>query len=121
MFQRWNRGARRDRRDNLSLRSLRSLRFLPIVFLSPSVAYAQPTFTKDIAPIVWTRCAPCHRPGEIGPFSLITYDDVRRHATQIAAVTARRVMPPWKPLPGKGDFQSARRLSDRELDTIQQW
>jgi tetratricopeptide (TPR) repeat protein len=90
----------------------------------PTVALAQAprlTFTKDIAPIVWARCATCHRPGEIGPFNLITYDDVRRHATQIAAVTARRVMPPWKPLPGKGDFQSARRLSERELDTIQQW
>ena len=79
------------------------------------------TFTKDIAPIVWARCATCHRPGEIGPFSLITYDDVRRHATQIAAVTARRVMPPWKPAPGRGSFQNERRLSDAELDAIQTW
>ena len=67
------------------------------------------------------RCVTCHRPGEIGPFSLTTYADVRRHATQIAAVTARRAMPPWKPLPGKGDFQNQRRLSDRELATLQQW
>ena len=77
------------------------------------------TFTKDIAPIVWSRCASCHRPGEIGPFSLLTYDDVRRHAAQIAIVTARRIMPPWKPLPGKGDFQAERRLSDAELQTLQ--
>ena len=82
------------------------------------------TFTRDIAPIVWSRCAPCHRPGEIGPFSLVTYDDVKRHATQIAAVTARRAMPPWKPSPADprvGEFEGGRRLSDRELDMIQKW
>jgi tetratricopeptide (TPR) repeat protein len=91
--------------------------------LQPSLADAQPrlTFTRDIAPIIWTRCALCHRPGEIGPFSLITYDDVRRHAAQIAAVTARRIMPPWKPAAGKGDFQNERRLTDSELQTLQQW
>jgi tetratricopeptide (TPR) repeat protein len=79
------------------------------------------TFTKDIAPIVWSRCATCHRPGEIGPFSLVTYDDVKRRATQIAAITSRRIMPPWKPQPGKGEFESERRLTDEELQKIQQW
>src|SRR5437762_938201 len=92
---------------------------IPRVGADPRVG--PPTFNKDIAPIVWARCATCHRPGEIGPFSLITYDDVRRHATQIAAVTARRVMPPWKPAPGRGSFQNERRLSDAELDAIQTW
>ncbi|MGH9142766.1 MAG: tetratricopeptide repeat protein [Vicinamibacterales bacterium] len=89
----------------------------------PALARAQPhlTFTRDIAPILWSRCASCHRPGEIGPFSLISYQDVRRHATQIADVTARRIMPPWKPIAGKGDFQSTRRLSDAELRSLQQW
>jgi tetratricopeptide (TPR) repeat protein len=88
-----------------------------------SSAAAQPrlTFTKDIAPIVWTRCASCHRPGEIGPFSLLTYDDVKRRAAQIAAVTSRRIMPPWKPEAGKGEFQDERRLTDRELESLQQW
>ncbi len=92
------------------------------VFSVPSVS-AQPrlTFTKNIAPIIWSRCANCHRPGEIGPFSLLTYDDVKRRLTQIAAVTARRVMPPWKPVAGKGNFQNERRLSDAELDTLQRW
>ena len=123
MFRRWNRGGRKDRREELSLRSLRSLRFLLCVVCWPTLALAQspPTFTKDIAPIIWSRCASCHRPGEIGPFSLITYDDVRRHATQIADATARRLMPPWKPVPGKGDFLGARRLTDVELQSIQQW
>jgi tetratricopeptide (TPR) repeat protein len=119
-----NRGDRQDRRENVSRRSLRALRcFLLVSAGCPSVAHAQPplTFTKDIAPIVWSRCASCHRPGEIGPFSLITYDDVRRHAAQIANVTARRIMPPWKPVEGKGEFQSERRLTDAELGLLQQW
>ena len=91
--------------------------------LWPSLADAQPrlTFTKDIAPIVWSRCASCHRPGEIGPFSLVTYEDVRRRAAQIATVTARRIMPPWKPVEGKGSFQNQRRLTDDELQSLQQW
>jgi len=87
----------------------------------PASAQPRLTFTRDIAPIVWARCATCHRPGEVGPFSLITYDDVRRRATQIADVTSRRVMPPWKPEPGKGDFESVRRLTDVELQKIQEW
>jgi len=79
------------------------------------------TFHKDIAPIVWHRCSPCHRPGEVGPFSLLTYDDVKGRAAQIAAVTARRIMPPWKPEPGAGQFQNDRRLTDDELQTLQRW
>jgi tetratricopeptide (TPR) repeat protein len=91
--------------------------------ISPAAGGAQPrlTFSRDIAPIVWARCATCHRPGEIGPFSLITYDDVKRRATQIVAVTSRRVMPPWKPEAGKGEFQNERRLTDRELQMLQAW
>ncbi len=88
---------------------------------SPANAQSPPTFTRDVAPIVWTRCGSCHRPGEVGPFNLLTYDDVRRHLTQIKDVTARRIMPPWKPLAGQGDFQSERRLTDAELQTLQQW
>src|SRR3954465_13588833 len=56
-------------------------------------AQIQLTFSRDVAPIVRARCTTCHRPGEIGPFSLITFDDVKRHAAQIADVTRRRIMP----------------------------
>lgn len=94
-----------------------------LLALSASLAHAQPrlTFNKDIAPIVWTRCAPCHRPGAIGPFSLLTYDDLKRRTAQIALVTSRRIMPPWKPEAGKGEFQNERRLMEPELQSIQQW
>jgi tetratricopeptide (TPR) repeat protein len=93
------------------------------VVVGPAAAAAQRrlTFAKDIAPIVWTHCATCHRPGEIGPFSLLSYQDVKRRTTQIAQATSHRIMPPWKPVPGKGDFESSRRLSDRDLETMLRW
>src|SRR2546423_3234023 len=113
-----NRGERRDRRDLISLCARRALRLaIAILAGSRGIATAEPrlTFTKDVAPIVWSRCATCHRPGEIGPFSLITYDEVKRHATQIPVVTAPRAMPPWQPLSAHGEHQDTRRPSDRQL------
>jgi len=91
------------------------------LFACPAVYPQSLTFNKDIAPIVFARCAPCHRPGEIAPFSLLTYADVKQRATLIADVTARRVMPPWKPLPGGEPFLDSRALPQAELDKIQQW
>ncbi len=79
------------------------------------------TFSRDIAPIIYRNCASCHRPGESGPFSLLSYEDVKRHAAQIADVTKRRYMPPFLPEPGYGDFIEERRLSDREINLIQEW
>jgi hypothetical protein len=69
------------------------------------------TFSKHIAPILFQYCAPCHRPGEAAPFSLLSYDDARKHARQMVIVTERRFMPPWPPEPGHGDFLGARRLT----------
>jgi tetratricopeptide (TPR) repeat protein len=99
---------------------------LPIIWAAAAaamIADVQPrtTFAADIAPIIWSRCAPCHRPGQVAPFSLLTYDDVKRRAALIAAVTEKRLMPPWKPSPGQGDFADARRLSDDELARLQRW
>ncbi|OFW29423.1 MAG: hypothetical protein A3H97_17250 [Acidobacteria bacterium RIFCSPLOWO2_02_FULL_65_29] len=92
------------------------------LLLTCSSAHAQPlTFNKDIAPIVFARCAPCHRAGEIGPFSLLSYDDVKQRATLIADVTARGVMPPWKPAPGGEPFADARSLRADELKRLQDW
>src|SRR5437016_6266802 len=50
------------------------------------------TFNKDVAPIVFERCARCHRPGQAAPFSLLSYSDVKKRAKQIVEVTARRYM-----------------------------
>ena len=75
-------------------------------------------FTKDIAPILYEHCAVCHHPGGWGPFSLLTYDDVRPRARQIANVVRRRLMPPWKPESGYGGpFVGERRLNDEQIRT----
>ena len=79
------------------------------------------TYTKDIAPLVADRCAMCHHPGGAAPFSLLTYADVKRRATQIAGVTRRRFMPPWKADPENGPFVGQHPLSDAQIARIQQW
>ncbi len=80
-----------------------------------------PTFAADIAPIIFEACGSCHRPGGPGPFSLLTHDAVRRHATQIVQVTKSRFMPPWKASADGGPFVGQRRLSDREIARIEEW
>jgi tetratricopeptide (TPR) repeat protein/mono/diheme cytochrome c family protein len=80
-----------------------------------------PTFHRDIAPILFAQCAPCHRPAETGPFSLLTYGDAKKRAAQIAEVTRSRYMPPWLPTAGYGDFANERRLTDAEIETIGNW
>ena len=80
-----------------------------------------PTFTRDIAPIVYTNCATCHRPGQAGPFPLLSYADVKGRARQIAEVTASRYMPPWPPEPAHGEFAGERRLTDAQIATIAKW
>ena len=79
------------------------------------------TFNRDVAPIIFKRCAPCHRPDQAAPFSLLNYTDVKKRTTQIAEVTAKRIMPPWPPEPDYGRFQAERRLSEDELRTLQRW
>ena len=79
------------------------------------------TFHEHIAPIVQTRCATCHRPGEAGPFTLLTYEDVKKRASQIGKVTASRYMPPWLPEPGPLKFEGDRSLSEKEIRLIQRW
>src|SRR3989442_15217352 len=90
----------------------------------PSWASAQQpsvTFAKDIAPLVFQHCATCHRPAGSAPFSLLTYDEVKRRATEIVSVTGSRVMPPWKPEPGYGEFAGERRLRGEQNPFFQRW
>jgi Flp pilus assembly protein TadD len=89
---------------------------------APAAKSVKPiTFNRDIAPIVFRSCAPCHRPGEAAPFSLLTYSDVKKHARQMADVTRSRAMPPWLPEPQELKFADELRLSKTEIDLIQQW
>jgi mono/diheme cytochrome c family protein len=79
------------------------------------------TFAEQVAPIVFHSCAPCHRPGEAAPFSLLTYEDVQRRGKLIASVTASRYMPPWHADSEMGSFRDDRRLTDTQIATIRAW
>jgi hypothetical protein len=84
---------------------------------------AAPTFAVDVAPIVYSNCVVCHRPGQAAPFSLLTYDDVRKHGETIVDVTSSRYMPPWHASHAEGfpTFRDERRLSDADLKTLKDW
>ncbi|MBI3405689.1 MAG: tetratricopeptide repeat protein [Acidobacteria bacterium] len=84
-------------------------------------ANPQVTFNRDIAPIFYRYCANCHRPGEAGPFPLLTYKDAKSHARQIAAVTQSRFMPPWLPQPADFELADELRLSEKQIALIAKW
>lgn len=79
------------------------------------------TYNKNVAPIFYQQCVSCHRPDEVAPFSLLTYHDAQKRARQIALITEKRIMPPWKLEPGYGAFKHERRLTDKQIAVIKQW
>ena len=80
-----------------------------------------PSFARDIAPLIHERCASCHRANGPAPFSLWSYDEVRQRASQIAAVTRRRYMPPWKADSPPRPFVGQKPLTDDDVTRIQRW
>jgi hypothetical protein len=94
---------------------------LLLAALVPQGQKPAPTFCADVAPIVFGKCAQCHRPGEVAPFPLLTYADVKKRGATIAEVVADRFMPPWHPEEGWGEFQNCLRLSDAQVKTIVSW
>lgn len=93
---------------------------LPLVAAAPAHAQGV-TFTRDVAPIIFKSCVSCHRRGGPAPFSLATYEDVRRRAQQIAEVTRSRFMPPWKAEPGVGHFVGQHPLTEQQIALISTW
>src|SRR5262245_5434691 len=89
--------------------------------LASTSAAATPTFTKDIAPIFYSSCVSCHRPGEVAPMSLVSYQDVRPWAKAIRTKVASREMPPWGADPRFGTWKDDRSLSPAQIDTIVKW
>ncbi len=79
------------------------------------------TFAEDIADMIYTHCSGCHRPGEIGPFSLTNYEEVRSWAASIKYVTQEKIMPPWQPDPNYSNFLGENYLSPEQIDQIAQW
>lgn len=79
------------------------------------------TYNKDVAPLVYRNCSSCHRPGEVAPFSLLSYRDVSKRAQLIQAAVEERSMPPWRAEHGFGHFSDERRLTDEQVATIVRW
>lgn len=82
---------------------------------------ATPTFAADVAPILYKNCVACHRPGEIAPMSLLTYNDARPWARAIGKAVADGIMPPWHADAASGTFENERRLTADERRTIARW
>src|SRR5205814_9059620 len=79
------------------------------------------TFNRDLAPVIFRHCAPCHRPGGAGPFSVLRYADARKRAREMAEVASGRVMPPWLPAQGEEEWLDSRRMSDGEVRLFELW
>lgn len=84
-----------------------------------ALGQADPTFAKDVAPILFEHCASCHRPNQIGPFALLSHADAKKRAELIARVTSKKMMPPWKPV--GGEFVDDRSLTAEQIATIKRW
>ncbi|UUO04746.1 redoxin domain-containing protein [Blastopirellula sp. J2-11] len=82
---------------------------------------AEVTYTRDVAPILYANCVTCHRDGEVGPFSLVTYEDAAKRARQIARVCQSRLMPPWKVAERHGEFEGQRTLTDKQIAVLKAW
>ncbi|MEW6209527.1 MAG: ascorbate-dependent monooxygenase [Acidobacteriota bacterium] len=86
-----------------------------------SASQQEITFSNQVVRIFQQNCQTCHHPGDIAPFSLMTYRDARPWARSIKEKVILREMPPWKPTEGCGDFVGVRRLTDAEIQTISEW
>src|SRR5689334_17906019 len=79
------------------------------------------TFTKDVLPILQKNCQSCHRPGEVAPFSLLSYQEARPYAKAIKNAVAAHQMPPWFADDGYVKYSNDKRLSQKEIDTLVAW
>jgi peroxiredoxin len=86
-----------------------------------SPAKEEVTYAKQVSRIIQKHCQECHRPEEIGPFSLLTYDDAKKRASRIREALVEERMPPWHADPRHGKFLNDRRLPPEELDTLLAW
>ncbi len=102
---------------------MQTTRLFPWIILSCSLAAsaATPTFTKDVAPVLQARCQECHRPGEAGPFPLLTYEQARPWAKAMKTAVLQRKMPPWFADPRYGKFSNDHSLKQAEIDTLVAW
>jgi peroxiredoxin/mono/diheme cytochrome c family protein len=81
---------------------------------------AKVTYYKDVLPILQENCQQCHRPGEVGPFSLMSYDQAVNWASDVKEYARDRKMPPWKPVDGQA-FRHERKLTDKDIEVLTAW
>ena len=82
---------------------------------------APPTFHRDVEPILQRHCQSCHRPGEIAPMPLLSYEQARPWAKAIRAAVQSKTMPPWFADPAHGEFANDRTLAQAEIETLVGW
>lgn len=95
--------------------------FIGIIWYSCDTTNKNPTYSKDIAPIIYRSCSPCHRPNQVGHFNLLTYDDVRFNANKIVYTVTNRIMPPWPADPHYTEFVGQNILTETEIACIETW
>lgn len=114
---------------------MHSSRLVPLVVLAAAAVFvsaatlpeaegarpADPTFAEDVAPIFYRNCTGCHRPGGLGPFSLLDYDSAKPKLGKMRALVRSGRMPPWQATGPRGVFRNDRRLTDAERDVILRW
>lgn len=97
-----------------------------LAMLGLGVAYAQTqaegvTYAKEVSRILYKNCAECHRPGGIGPFSLLTYRQAKGWSKMIKEVVTEGRMPPWHADPAIGKFRNDRRLGQEDIAALVSW
>ena len=105
----------------IDLRQILTMAIVVAATASESIVFAEVTFSKDVAPIIFENCTTCHRPGEAAPFSLQSFSDVSKRAELISQVIEDRQMPPWKAASGDVPFRFARQLSNDQISLVTQW
>jgi len=95
--------------------------FIVVIPWYAAILMGAPTFTKDVASILEKNCQVCHRPGEAGPFSMLTYEQTRPWAAAIRQAVKTRKMPPWFADARYGKFSNATALTESEIRTIVAW
>src|ERR1051326_3331788 len=82
---------------------------------------SQVTFHKDVLPVLQKNCQTCHRPGQAGPMSFLTYESTRPWAKAIKEAVLLRKMPPWFANPRFGHFRNDPSLNQNDIDLIAKW
>src|SRR5262245_66293316 len=114
-----NRGWDMRREFRRSCAAVIGLPLISLLFVAADKPAASTiTFTKDVAPILFKSCAECHRPGEIGPMSLMSYQEARPWAKAIRERVADKSMPPWSADPNHGEVAEEPRIYEYELGPV---